>query len=110
MKFLALYRPQKYTLSCHYQGIPGAKRNAFSEKLVDSYDGVTTAYEAYLKGAEIAGKVMFSKSYGITGFSIGLNCFNLSAFAAVHGFFAWYNLSKKSNRISLILKCAAHFR
>ncbi|XP_028412435.1 long-chain-fatty-acid--CoA ligase 5-like [Dendronephthya gigantea] len=36
-------------------GIPGAKRSAFSEKLLETYDGITTAYEAYLKGAEISG-------------------------------------------------------
>ncbi|XP_028412436.1 long-chain-fatty-acid--CoA ligase 5-like isoform X1 [Dendronephthya gigantea] len=36
-------------------GIPGAKRSAFSEKLCETYDGITTAYEAYLKGAEKSG-------------------------------------------------------
>ncbi|CAB4001011.1 long-chain-fatty-acid-- ligase 1-like [Paramuricea clavata] len=35
--------------------IPGAKRSAFCEELLDSYDGITTAYEAYLRGAEISG-------------------------------------------------------
>ena len=35
--------------------IPGAKRSAYSEELLDSYEGATTPYEVFLKGVEISG-------------------------------------------------------
>ena len=40
--------------------MPGARRSVHSEELLESYNGITTAYEAYLKGAEIAGEINYN--------------------------------------------------